>query len=54
MTTLESRFADYRQLIERLENAVARKNRQIDELLERLKPVEPKRMRVVVELAKAN
>ena len=54
MTTLESRLEDYRQQIERLENAVARKDRQIDELLERLKPVEPKRMRVVVELAKAN
>ena len=94
MTTLESRLEDYRQQIERLENAVARKDRQIDELLERLEPgpesepeervrisftrkeaerymastgysgydirpvekppVEPKRMRVVVELAKGD
>lgn len=38
MTTLESRLEDYRQQIERLENAVARKDRQIDELLERLEP----------------
>jgi hypothetical protein len=30
MTTLESRLEDYRQQIERLENAVARKDRQID------------------------
>lgn len=36
MTTLETRLADYRAQIERLENAVARKNRQIDELLKRL------------------
>ena len=99
MTTLESRLEDYRQQIERLENertklwnTIMGKNRQIDELLERLEPgpesepeervrisftrkeaerymastgysgydirpvekppVEPKRMRVVVELAK--
>ena len=61
MITLKFRLADYRQQLEqlenersRLENAIMGKNRQIDELLERLRPVEPKRTRVVVELAKAN
>lgn len=46
MTTLESRLEDYRQQIERLENertklwnTIMGKNRQIDELLERLETV---------------